>query len=377
MLDFPLSPADAQVYRPGGDIPNFIYRSVDGTWIRKSGTAQEKNRIVNPSMNVSQQNVNTAGSTNGYYMADQWSLQQTITGAAVSVQRALIDGRQAIRMTVTTANAAAPAAADRVRMSQPVEHNKIADFVWNQATPGRSAVLRFSYYGRAGTYPVAIYNYNGNRSFVMPYTVPVANVWTDFSFSVPPPPVGGTWPVGTNATLYVGFPFSVGATYQAPAAGWNNGLYLGLPGMTLGMDTLGATYAITNVGLYLDANDTGVAPQFQSNTPDQDITECQRYWYRMYHLRGVVTAATTIRCGGMHPVPLRISSPAYAVVGAMRGYDFAAAPALSSVARTAAYNGDDTEFYGDMTTATGLTVGRPGAMITDSVDIYVAVDARM
>jgi hypothetical protein len=82
-IDFPASPTEGQVFIPTtatSSGPIFIYKS--GKWTRNSGTANRFNKIVNPTMQISQQNGNTSGAVTGYYPVDQWFL--SFVGAYVN-----------------------------------------------------------------------------------------------------------------------------------------------------------------------------------------------------------------------------------------------------------------------------------------------------
>ena len=48
-----------------------------------------------------------------------------------------------------------------------------------------------------------------------------------------PPPPGGTWGgADTDAGMSIGFVLMAGATYKAPAVGWNTGTYIAGPNQT-------------------------------------------------------------------------------------------------------------------------------------------------
>jgi hypothetical protein len=68
--NFPSSPTEGQVHNvsPGN---SFVFLS--GVWVPAPvKTALPKNYVVNPSMQISQQNGDVAGTVTGYYPADQW-----------------------------------------------------------------------------------------------------------------------------------------------------------------------------------------------------------------------------------------------------------------------------------------------------------------
>ena len=74
MLDFPSSPTEGQVFRPGAPVSNYTYRS--GTWIKNAGTASSYNRVVNPAMQIVSKTIwriaQLSAANAAYYIADQW-----------------------------------------------------------------------------------------------------------------------------------------------------------------------------------------------------------------------------------------------------------------------------------------------------------------
>jgi hypothetical protein len=66
-----------------------------------------RNRLVNPAMQISQQNGTTAGTISGWYMADQWATVVSAPGAAFSAARVASvtpkGSEYRLRFTVTTA----------------------------------------------------------------------------------------------------------------------------------------------------------------------------------------------------------------------------------------------------------------------------------
>jgi hypothetical protein len=77
-FNFPNSPTEGQIYTDATSGAQYIYRN--GVWMQSSAaqiklSAQTRNRIVNPAMQISQENGNAVGSTNSYYPADQWVMR--------------------------------------------------------------------------------------------------------------------------------------------------------------------------------------------------------------------------------------------------------------------------------------------------------------
>ena len=90
-LDFPSSPTNGQVYFRNNQPPIYVYNSTKGAWLRGRGTADPRNKITNPTMQISQQNGYTSGATAGYYPADQWT---TAFNPTAGTPETISSGRQ-------------------------------------------------------------------------------------------------------------------------------------------------------------------------------------------------------------------------------------------------------------------------------------------
>jgi hypothetical protein len=314
-FNFPNSPSVGQSFTPVGG-PTYEW---DGTVWRMSGTAgalvtaEAYNRVVNGAMQLSQEyGFNTTPvATSTQYAIDQWRLVfGGTTGAPLLIGRSDIyptdaESNNWLRLSAGGTVDASVAAGDVVQVNQPVEGNRIADFKWG--TPGAKAVvLRFRAAGNAGTYCVSLREGTGSRSFVKLFTVTTTPQW--FSFAIPGD-TGGTWVKDTTNALFINFCGMAGTTNHAPAEGvWSAGNFVGLAGMSNIMAVASQTLDITNVGLYLDPQATGKAPQWQ--TPDfaSELLACQRYWnIDTFGINAYGAASTPITWRSSFPATMRVN----------------------------------------------------------------------
>lgn len=370
MLDFPSSPAEGDVFAPATGIGmSFVYQAP--AWRQRRGAAQTLNRIGNPAFQISQQNVDAIGTVNGYYLADQWYSSLVAAVGAFQFQRVqwttLDKSQYRGRLYVGTANSAL-AATDYMALGQSIEGSKVADFKWGTAQ-AQQVILRFNFYGPAGTYAVALRNSAGNRSWIGSFVQPdLAN--RKFTLVIPGDTIG-VWPIDETKGTMLSFTLATGSTYQG-VAGWQAGNKLGAAGISNGMGVAGNMFEISDVGLYLDPDKTGLAPPWVMPDEARELARCQRYWYRAYGQKGVSATATIVGRSGMpHPVTMRVA-PAVAVVGAVRCYDGIAAAAITSINA----NVSTVDLVELNINTTGMTAGRVGHTIWDTDDIYLAVSAR-
>jgi hypothetical protein len=313
----------------------------DSKYVTPLGVAQAqaaaitraRNRIVNPAMQVSQENGDTLGAVSSYYAADQWFAP--FIGAVCSFQRvASVTPRgspKRLRLIVTTAKPAL-AAGDFTSFFQYMEGIKVADFAWGTAG-ARRIIVRFGWRSPAGTYALNIRN--SGRTYTKTFTISAAdaNLDTEQVFVIPGDVVGAL--VADN-TLSVVFSVTVaaGTTYQG-VEGWQPGVMLATAACSNGMDTVGKTFELFDVGLYLDLDGTGVPPPFQFPDEASELRACQRYYcpvFIMYSNNlGVATTWYTIAA---LPVDLRTGSPTFTHINSSSSSNFPATVAFAGIVGT-------------------------------------------
>lgn len=281
----PSSPSAGQLWWESDTGNLYLYYN-DGTssqWVQVNapisilGTAESRNRIVNPAMQISQELGDTGGavSSAAFYVVDQW-YAASMLASCVAVRdpnTKTPNGSKSVLSYITTSKPSL-AAGDYWYITQPIEGIRVADFLWG-ATGARQAVLAFWVQGNyPGTYTVAIRNAATDRSFLASF--PVTASWTRISIVIPGDTTG-TWPITAALGLTVTFSFASGTTYQG-TAGWQAGNKLSITGTTNAAVGSSPGFYISDVGLYLDPRNTGIAPLWVTSDEAQELAACQRYW---------------------------------------------------------------------------------------------------
>lgn len=335
MIDFPTPTFIGQKFNSG---TGAVYVWDGVAWSLDSSqtkTARTRNRFINPTAQVSQQNGSTAGTANGYFPADEWSIG--LSGIVASCQRVTLPTPSpegtltGISITATTAKASL-AAADNLVMNRPIEGLDIVDLGWGTVS-AKAIVLRFNVYcEQAGTFPVAITNAANNRSFCTSFTV-TANGWQTVSIAIPGDTTG-TWPNTNVLGLVVRFGYAIGSTYVG-VAGWQTGLMMAPPGCTNGAAVANAKMYITDIGFHADPENTGMPPPFNPPSYGDDLERCQRYFFSMgagpAFWSPIASSGTTARRGWVNfPVVMRTSPTcsggASNLVPSFSTYAYGAAP---------------------------------------------------
>jgi hypothetical protein len=332
-MDFPASPFTGQIYDPGTGT-KYIWNGAQwDVYTGTLGTAETRNRVVNPAMQLSQENADTVSPTAAavsWFVADQWQALHSLSPGTANSSRSgnnLIPGTtdKYMRFNVVTAKAVL-AAGDYMTISQPLEGVRVDDFMWG--TPeAKQVVLRFMAYSTvAGTYCAALRKGDVSRSYVASFTL-AASQWKLVELVIPGDTLSGTWTTGSAVGLYLNISFALGSNNDG-VAGWQNGSKMGLPGMTNAAATAGAVCSVGDVGLYRDPEATGKAPPFELPNIGDELLRCMRYWEQInagdFIFSGNVTAANTYYCGRSFLVPKR-AAPVVTLTGANQG-NFPAAP---------------------------------------------------
>jgi hypothetical protein len=316
MMDFPSSPTEGQVYSPAGG-PSYIYTG--GVWrMQGSGqvvTAQTRNRVVNPAMQITQEFARSTNLTALAYFADQWlvtfagdgtlgfaNVPNTLLGADAGPYNGTIQ--------INTADAAM-AAGQYLQILQSIEGIRTADFQWGTAG-ALPIVLRFkAVCSIALTFAVSLKNGANNRSYVKNCTI-AANTPTWFTIPIPGDTTG-TWAIDTASSISLSFGLASGTTFHAPSEGWSAGAFIATATTSNFWVTAGARFSFGAVGLYLDANGTGVPPPWAMPDEAQEMMACQRY-FGIYTMT-ILNASSGVSTSVMFPVDMR-TTPAITGGGA-------------------------------------------------------------
>ena len=277
-FDFPSSPTLGQQYAPAGG-PTYQWDGTAWKVISNAPTAETRNRIVNGAMQISQEQGNTAGTSAGYYAADQWTFTFLSTGTftAQRVQSVTPNGsKDRLRYTISVADAAL-AAGDYLFIRQSIEGSRVADFRYGTAS-SKQSILRFGFKAPAGTYSIALKNSASNRSYIANFTISAGQANTDTEqLFVIPGDTTGTWLTDTGVGIYVNITLATGTTFHG-VAGWQAGNVFGTASNTNGMAAAGAVFELFDCGLYLDDQVTGLPPKWQMPDEAEELQACQRYW---------------------------------------------------------------------------------------------------
>lgn len=301
--DFPTSPAVGTLFAPPGGptwrwsgsvwsqiapsglVPEapldwHIYARQNALWT-PIDTAQRYNHVVNGAMLVSQENVNAAGTVSGYHPADQWFSSFNSTGTITAI-RSIGSGFLPYVISLSASPAKTSAAAgEYIQFVQKIEGNRLVDFYLGTASFVQMVISFYVNLPVAGTYWVCLSTGTGTHSWLGSYSIAAGEVstWVRRQVVIPAGAINaGTWPADNTNSASLHFALMSGSTYTG-VAGFQAGNFVAGPGQAFGLSTVNAAY-ITNVGIYLDPNNTGVAPPWEMPDYATELIACQRYYQR-------------------------------------------------------------------------------------------------
>jgi hypothetical protein len=213
---------------------------------------------------------------------------------------------------------------DQIRIDTRIEAIRVADTFYGTAS-ARQIVLRFGFRAPAGTYCVWINNSSApTRSFIAPFTITAgqANTDTEQTFVIPGDTTG-TWRVDTFQGMGLSVVVMAGSNWHG-SAGWQAGNKFATSAITNGAATVGNTFELFDVGLYLDPANTGKAPDWTMPDEAEELRACQRYYEIFtpggFTFSGNVTSASNYVIGAQFRVNKRVAPAVTGVASAASGF---------------------------------------------------------
>lgn len=246
-----------------------------------------KNFIHNGGMRIDQISEGAAlsvSANNVKSCLDRYTVWVNNDEAAISVQRvtdAPVGLSHSLKATVTTPATSALASGDNIQIYQSIE-----GLDWGSMNFGTANAKAWScsFWVKAsitGQYSAVLQNGNtGNRSFIMPFTINVANTWELKTFNNNIGDVTGTWANDNSASAkLMFFTSSHTGNLNASSLSWLSGAYYGSTGhITNWITTNGATFQVSGV----QVNEGTAAATFQNRPIAEEFRICQRYLFKTF-----------------------------------------------------------------------------------------------
>jgi len=340
---------------------------VSGTISGGAGMGSFRNRIINGDMRIAQRGTSAAGGAFSY-LIDRWFWEGVGSSGVTISQESLTSSdapyqvgfRNSLKGTITI-----PFPGSVPTYGQKVEGLMISDFNWG--TPfGSPATLSFWFRTNtgAGNFISAIIRNDAvTYSWVDHFKVVANSTWQYVVLTIPPPPNGSSWNLGTNSSA---FSLQIarylqGFTVDTP--GWAAGNKVMVTG-DFSIGTAAGNY-IEITGVQLEKGT--VATPFEFRPYATELALCQRYFYLASSANGGnympygpawAASATGAYLTVQHPVTMRAAPTTFSNSALLTFQTAAVAGGSISPTSIALQNGGTSASTVNFAVSGGLTAGQ-------------------
>ncbi len=229
-----------------------------------------RNKIINGDMRIAQRGTSFAAA-NGYTL-DRFSWGSAGTMVCTVTQSTDVPNntfQNSLKIDVTTADTSI-AAGDYAHIVQKIEGYNVRDLI------GQTFTLSFWVKSpKTGTHCISFRNSAVDRTYVLEYTVSIANTWEYKTVTVNGGLItAGTWDWTNGTGIILAFILATGSTYQTTAGSWQTGNFLGTSNQVNIMDNTANDFFLTGVQLEIGS----VATPFERRPYGTELALCQRYY---------------------------------------------------------------------------------------------------
>jgi hypothetical protein len=337
--------------------------------------AGTRNRIINGDMRIDQRNAGASitPTTDGVFSMDRWKLRNSAASKFSAQQSSTAPTGFSKSLLITSLAATTPASGDYYAIQHVVEGYNASDLDWGTAN-AKSVTLSFWVRSSlTGTFGGSLTNYNNAQSYIFNYTISAANTWTQVVLPIAGPATG-SWDSTNSGAFNITFALGMGSTFQSTAGSWIAGNYFATSSATSVVGTNGATFYIT--GVQLEAGT--VATPFERRSYGQELSLCQRYYYRVVSnvadnnyarlsIFGQCASSTTAFAEVLFPVSMRTNPTSLQTTGTANNYSLFNSAGSGVVATALAFNAGSAH-SGEVlvTVASGLVAGNATVLIANN-----------
>jgi hypothetical protein len=344
-----------------------------------------RNLIINGAMQVAQRGTSTTGITGtGYYTADRWRYAVVTQGTwTQTLENDAPTGsgfRNSTKVLCTTADAA-PAAADLIQFNERIEGQNLQAIRKGTSSAQQLTASFWVKSNVTGTYIAELLDVDNTRQISAAYSIASSGTWEKKTI-VFPADTTGAFDNDNNDSLRLifwlgaGTDFTSGTLNTSWASTTNANRAVGQTNLAAATNNY---WQITGVQLEVGA----VATPFEFKPIEQELAECQRYYWRNTtgNTFGAIALgfATTTTAGAvlvsfpvaMRAKPTSIDSSNLAVTDFVGFSNSASAISLTV--------NEETSLIAKISfTSTGLTAYRPLALRSDNnVNGYLGFSAEL
>jgi hypothetical protein len=337
-----------------------------------------RNLVYNGAMQIHQRGTSTTGiTTSGYYTADRWQHGIDTLGTWTStVENDAPTGsgfRKSLKLLCTTADAS-PVTTDNVGFQHQLEGQDLQLLRKGTSSAEQVTVSFWVKSNVTGTYICELYDFDNTRQVSKSYTVSASGVWEQKTITFPAD-TSGVLDNDNNGSLMLRFWLAAGPSFTSGtlnSSAWaaNNNANRAVGQVNLGAAT-NNYWQVTGVQMNVGA----VAAPFQFKSYEQDLAECQRYYFRLNQSasstatfgQGLIISTSTGDINIIAPVTMRTKPNAIDSAGSLQlsdGYAFGAT--VTGISLRSNSCTEHTVAVQATTGSTGFTTGRQAFLIANT-----------
>ena len=258
--------------------------SANDTYLQQvNAQAPFRNLIINGAMQVAQRGTSVASiTTDNYYTADRFRTSIGSMGTwTQSVENDAPTGsgfRKSLKVLCTTADAS-PAAGDTIAINQRIEGQNLQQIAKGTSSAKELTVSFWVKSNVTGTYIVDFYDNDNTRQISKSYTISSSATWEKKTITIPADTTGA-FDNDNALSLFVFFWLGAGTNFTSGTLNSSAWASATNANRAVGQTNLAAAtnnyWQVTGVQLEVGA----VATPFEFKPFDQELRECQRYFYK-------------------------------------------------------------------------------------------------
>ncbi len=238
--------------------------------------AANKNVIINGNFDIWQRGTSFIPTANAAYTTDRWQWFQVGTGIIDMLQSTSVPDNTSdfsLQVDVTTADTSI-AAGDFYVFLYKVEGYDNLRFAYGTSDAKQLTLSFWVKSAKTGIHCVAFRNAGNDRSYVVEYTVSIADTWEQKSITLTADTTG-TWLTDNGIGVSVLWALAVGTTFHNTANTWNATGSFATSNQVNVMDSAANNFHIAQVQLELGST----ATTFERRSFAQEFSMAQRYYW--------------------------------------------------------------------------------------------------
>ena len=240
--------------------------------------AANKNVIINGNFDIWQRGTSFIAPASTNYTTDRFLWGFEGTGVVDILQSTSVPDNTSefsVQVDVTTADTSI-AAGDNYAIQTRIEGYDIERFGFGSSDATSLTLSFWVLSSKTGIHCISLKNDDSTRSFIIEYTVNVADTW-EYKTNTLTADTTGTWLANNGTGIKIIFNLAVGSTFQTTAGSWTAGNFLGSSNQVNVMDSTANNFHLSQVQLEVGS----VATAFERRSFAQELTMAKRYFERM------------------------------------------------------------------------------------------------